>query len=31
MGVLMRYDKIKYILLRVSAALLLLLAMLQPG
>jgi len=30
-GVLMRYDKIQYILLRVSAVLLLLLAMFQPG
>jgi hypothetical protein len=29
--VLMRYDRIEYILLRVSVALLLLLAMFQPG
>jgi hypothetical protein len=29
--VLMRYDKIEYVLLRVSVALLLLLALFQPG
>jgi hypothetical protein len=31
LGALMRYDRIEYILLRVSVALLLLLAMFQPG